>query len=169
MPEDSKTQAEEIVLRFKTTRPRGLLLATSLENSSDRLQIYLADGNAKAQIRINKTEKVSHQTKKIYIFLSKKRKSRTKILDIGNFVTILAKIFFKNIFCSLGLKKKNIFHIRINFLLYKKGRFAKNSVDYKNILTSIFYIDTFFYFFFLLKISFLEMYFFFSMNVFNGI
>ncbi|XP_043461803.1 neurexin-3b isoform X3 [Leptopilina heterotoma] len=57
MPEDSKTQAEEIVLRFKTTRPRGLLLATSLENSSDRLQIYLADGNAKAQIRIDKTEK----------------------------------------------------------------------------------------------------------------
>ncbi|XP_051160690.1 neurexin-1 [Leptopilina boulardi] len=57
MPEDSKTQAEEIVLRFKTIRPRGLLLATSLENSSDRLQIYLADGNAKAQIRIDKTEK----------------------------------------------------------------------------------------------------------------
>lgn len=58
MPEDSKTQAEEIVLRFKTTRPRGLLLATSLENSSDRLQIYIGDGNAKAQIRIDKTEKV---------------------------------------------------------------------------------------------------------------
>lgn len=59
MPEDSKTQTEEIVVRFKTTRPRGLLLATSLENSSDRLQIYLEEGKAKMLIHIGDKEKVS--------------------------------------------------------------------------------------------------------------
>lgn len=59
MPEDSKTQAEEIVVRFKTTRPRGLLLSTSLENNPDRLQIYLEDGKAKMLIHIGDKEKVS--------------------------------------------------------------------------------------------------------------
>jgi leucine-rich repeat transmembrane neuronal protein 1/2 len=58
MPEDSRTQAEEIIVRFKTARPRGLLLATSLENSADRLQIYLEEGKAQMQIRINDQEKV---------------------------------------------------------------------------------------------------------------
>ncbi|XP_033360206.1 neurexin-3-like isoform X1 [Bombus vosnesenskii] len=57
MPEDSKTQTEEIVVRFKTTRPRGLLLATSLENSSDRLQIFLEEGKAKMLIHIGDKEK----------------------------------------------------------------------------------------------------------------
>ncbi|CAK9814938.1 Nrxn1 [Anthophora quadrimaculata] len=58
MPEDSKTQAEEIVVRFKTTRPRGLLLSTSLENSPDRLQIYLEEGKAKMLIHIGDKEKI---------------------------------------------------------------------------------------------------------------
>lgn len=58
MPEDSKTQAEELVIRFKTTKPRGLLLATSLENSIDRLQISLEDGCAKALIHIDHQQKV---------------------------------------------------------------------------------------------------------------
>jgi len=61
MPEDSRTQAEEIVIRFKTARPRGLLLATSLENSADRLQIYLEEGKAQMQIRISDQEKVRRQ------------------------------------------------------------------------------------------------------------
>ena len=58
MPEDSKTQAEELVIRFKTTKPRGLLLATSLENSVDRLQICLEDGIARALLHIDDQEKV---------------------------------------------------------------------------------------------------------------
>lgn len=61
MPEDSRTQAEEVVVRFKTTRPRGLLLATSLENSSDRLQIYLEEGKARMVIHIGDREKVRSQ------------------------------------------------------------------------------------------------------------
>lgn len=58
MPEDSRTQAEEIIVRFKTTRPRGLLLATSFENSADRLQIYLDEGKAHMLIHIGDREKV---------------------------------------------------------------------------------------------------------------
>lgn len=59
MPEESKTQAEEVIIRFKTTRPRGVLLATSLENSADRLQIYLDEGKAQMLIHIGDREKVS--------------------------------------------------------------------------------------------------------------
>lgn len=59
MPDDSRTQAEEVIVRFKTTRPRGLLIATSLENSSDRLQIFLEEGKAKMLIHIGDREKVS--------------------------------------------------------------------------------------------------------------
>ncbi|XP_076637715.1 neurexin 1 isoform X2 [Colletes latitarsis] len=58
MPEDSKTQTEEVIVRFKTTRPRGLLLSTSLENSPDRLQIYLDEGKAKSLIHIGDKEKI---------------------------------------------------------------------------------------------------------------
>ncbi|XP_018360196.1 PREDICTED: neurexin-1 isoform X4 [Trachymyrmex cornetzi] len=58
MPEDSRTQAEEIVVRFKTTRPRGLLLATSFENSADRLQIYLDEGKAHMLIHVGDREKL---------------------------------------------------------------------------------------------------------------
>ncbi|KAF7397677.1 hypothetical protein HZH68_008899 [Vespula germanica] len=57
MPDDSRTQAEEVIVRFKTTRPRGLLIATSLENSSDRLQIFLEEGKAKMLIHIGDREK----------------------------------------------------------------------------------------------------------------
>ncbi|XP_076166768.1 neurexin 1 isoform X2 [Ptiloglossa arizonensis] len=57
MPEDSKTQVEEMIVRFKTTRPRGLLISTSLENSPDRLQIYLEEGKAKMLIHIGDKEK----------------------------------------------------------------------------------------------------------------
>lgn len=67
MPEESRTQAEEIVIRFKTTRPRGVLLATSLENSADRLQIYLDEGKAQMLIHIGDREKVSY---KIYSALT---------------------------------------------------------------------------------------------------
>ncbi|KAJ8674025.1 hypothetical protein QAD02_005287, partial [Eretmocerus hayati] len=57
MPEDSKTQAEELVIRFKSNKPRGMLVATSLENSVDRLQLSLENGSAKALIHIDHHEK----------------------------------------------------------------------------------------------------------------
>lgn len=59
MPEDSKTQVEEISMRFKTSKPSGILLATSRENSFDRIQITLDQGTAKAKLHIGDQEKVN--------------------------------------------------------------------------------------------------------------
>ncbi|XP_025992854.2 neurexin-1 isoform X3 [Solenopsis invicta] len=59
MPDESRTQAEEIVVRFKTTRPRGLLFATSFgENNADRLQIYLDGGKGQMLIHIGDRDKL---------------------------------------------------------------------------------------------------------------
>ncbi|XP_055385088.1 neurexin-1 isoform X9 [Condylostylus longicornis] len=54
----SKTQTEELVLRFKTARPAGLLLITSAEsNSPDRLEIGLVAGRIRASVRLADREK----------------------------------------------------------------------------------------------------------------
>lgn len=56
----SRTQTEELVLRFKTTRPTGLLLVTSADsNSPDRLEISLVAGRVRASVRLGDREKVS--------------------------------------------------------------------------------------------------------------
>lgn len=68
MPEDSKTQAEDVSVRFKTTKPRGLLIATSLENSIDRLEIALEEGKAKAFVHIGDRHKVKELKKFIYSY-----------------------------------------------------------------------------------------------------
>lgn len=55
----SRTQTEELVLRFKTARPAGLLLLTSAEsNSPDRLDISLVAGRVRASVRMGEREKV---------------------------------------------------------------------------------------------------------------
>ncbi|XP_030369274.1 neurexin-1 isoform X3 [Scaptodrosophila lebanonensis] len=54
----SKTQTEELVIRFKTSRPAGLLLLTSAEsNSPDRLEIALVAGRVRASVRLSDREK----------------------------------------------------------------------------------------------------------------
>jgi len=56
----TKTQTEELVIRFKTSRPAGLLLLTSAEsNSPDRLEIALVAGRVRASVRLSDREKVS--------------------------------------------------------------------------------------------------------------
>ena len=55
----SRTQTEELVIRFKTSRPAGLLLLTSAESSSsDRLEIGLVAGRVRANVRLGDREKV---------------------------------------------------------------------------------------------------------------
>lgn len=55
----SRTQTEELVLRFKTSRPVGLLLLTSADsNSPDRLEIALVAGRVRANVRLGDREKV---------------------------------------------------------------------------------------------------------------
>uniref|UniRef100_A0A1I8PXC0 Neurexin-1 n=1 Tax=Stomoxys calcitrans TaxID=35570 RepID=A0A1I8PXC0_STOCA len=54
----TKTQTEELLLRFKTGRPTGLLLMTSAEsNSPDRLEIALVAGRIRASVRLSDREK----------------------------------------------------------------------------------------------------------------
>lgn len=56
----SRTQTEELVIRFKTPRPVGLILLTSAEtNSPDRLEIALVAGRIRANVRLSDREKVS--------------------------------------------------------------------------------------------------------------
>jgi len=55
----TKTQTEELIIRFKTSRPAGLLLLTSAEsNSPDRLEIALVAGRIRASVRLSDREKV---------------------------------------------------------------------------------------------------------------
>lgn len=57
----TRTQTEELVLRFKTTRPTGLLLVTSADsNSPDRLEISLVAGRVRASVRLGDREKVRY-------------------------------------------------------------------------------------------------------------
>ncbi|XP_060645935.1 neurexin 1 isoform X5 [Drosophila nasuta] len=54
----TKTQTEELIIRFKTSRPAGLLLLTSAEsNSPDRLEIALVAGRIRASVRLSDREK----------------------------------------------------------------------------------------------------------------
>lgn len=58
----TRTQTEELVLRFKTPRPVGLLLLTSAEsNSPDRLEIALVAGRVRASVRLDNREKVGQK------------------------------------------------------------------------------------------------------------
>lgn len=60
-----RTQTEELVIRFKTSRPTGLLLLTSADtNSPDRLEIALVAGRVRASVRLGDREKVTLRTKK---------------------------------------------------------------------------------------------------------
>lgn len=56
----SRTQLEEIVLRFKTARATGLLLVTTSADSNypDRLEISLVTGRVRASVRLGDREKV---------------------------------------------------------------------------------------------------------------
>lgn len=56
----TRTQTEELVIRFKTSRPAGLLLLTSAEtSSSDRLEIGLVAGRVRANVKLGEREKVT--------------------------------------------------------------------------------------------------------------
>lgn len=60
----TKTQVEELVIRFKTPRPVGLILLTSADsNSPDRLEIALVAGRIRASVRLGDREKVSFKKK----------------------------------------------------------------------------------------------------------
>ncbi|XP_076046488.1 neurexin 1 isoform X2 [Oratosquilla oratoria] len=60
MGEESRTQAEDISLRFKTSRPSGLLLATTTAMSSDKLELALHSGRVRLTVKLGDRDKVVH-------------------------------------------------------------------------------------------------------------
>lgn len=55
----SRTQTEELVIRFKTSRLAGLILLTSGDSvSADRLEIALVSGRIRASVKLGDREKV---------------------------------------------------------------------------------------------------------------
>ncbi|XP_076318595.1 neurexin 1-like [Tachypleus tridentatus] len=60
IPEISRTQAEDVRLRFRTTRPNGLLLATTLEKSVSHLVVALESGSIKVILNLGDGNKVLH-------------------------------------------------------------------------------------------------------------
>lgn len=52
------TQTEELVLRFRTSRPLGLLLLTTAANAADRLELAVVAGRVRASVRLGDREKV---------------------------------------------------------------------------------------------------------------
>ncbi|KAF6200207.1 hypothetical protein GE061_006510 [Apolygus lucorum] len=57
MGREVKSQAEEVRLRFRTTRPVGLLLVTSTEQSGDRLQAAISAGRLRLHVKLGEKEK----------------------------------------------------------------------------------------------------------------
>lgn len=58
MEDASATEAEDISLRFRTTRKNGLLLITSSDHSPDKIELYLEAGSVKFDIKIGQSSKV---------------------------------------------------------------------------------------------------------------
>ncbi|KAK3926655.1 Neurexin-3, partial [Frankliniella fusca] len=53
----ARSQAEEVALRFRTKFPVGLLMATSSDQTADRLELVLSGGRARATLRLGDREK----------------------------------------------------------------------------------------------------------------
>ncbi|GFV94084.1 neurexin-3a [Trichonephila clavipes] len=58
IPEGSKTQAEDVQLRFRTPRPGGLLLATTTDKATTFLVLGLENGKLKIVINLGDKDKV---------------------------------------------------------------------------------------------------------------
>ncbi|XP_022254288.1 neurexin-1-like, partial [Limulus polyphemus] len=60
IPEVSQTQAEDIKLRFRSSRPSGLLLTTTLKKSTNHLVVTLESGKIKITFNLGDEKKVLH-------------------------------------------------------------------------------------------------------------
>lgn len=52
MPDESRTEVEDISLRFRTRRENGLLFLTASDRSSDTMELYLEIGMVKLHMTI---------------------------------------------------------------------------------------------------------------------
>ncbi|XP_076324369.1 neurexin 1-like isoform X2 [Tachypleus tridentatus] len=60
LPEISRTQAEDVQLRFRTTRPSGLLLITSVKKSTSYMMIALESGRVMFILNLGDGNKIVH-------------------------------------------------------------------------------------------------------------
>lgn len=52
MDREMITQAEDIIIRFKTSKPLGLLLISSTVETGDRIEIAIAAGRIRIALRL---------------------------------------------------------------------------------------------------------------------
>ena len=66
LPQESRTEAEDISLRFRTERPNGLLFATMSNTTLDRLELMLDDGEIRFDVNLGSGTKVSQRCTHVY-------------------------------------------------------------------------------------------------------
>ena len=59
LPQESRTEAEDITLRFRSRRPNGLIFATTSSDTSDRLELMLEDSQVRFDVNLGTGSKVS--------------------------------------------------------------------------------------------------------------
>lgn len=58
------TQTEDIILRFRTSKPLGLLLITSTVETGDRVELAVAAGRIRLALRLSVKEKKKEDKEK---------------------------------------------------------------------------------------------------------
>lgn len=58
------TQTEDVVLRFRTSKPLGLLLITSTAETGDRVELAVAAGRIRLALRLSVREKKKEDKEK---------------------------------------------------------------------------------------------------------
>lgn len=59
MPEVTRTEVEDISIRFRTARPNGLIFATISSQTTDRLELMLEGGKLRYDVNLGSGSKVS--------------------------------------------------------------------------------------------------------------
>lgn len=64
MDQEQLTQTEDIVLRFRTSKPLGLLLITSTVQTGDRIELAVAAGRIRMALRLGVKDKKQEDKEK---------------------------------------------------------------------------------------------------------
>ena len=95
MPGESKTEVEDISLRFSTVRPHGLLFLTASEETKDIMELLLESGAIKLKLNLGSGTRVS----KFLLSL--------KIYSLLYYILMHKKLRSKIIISNLSTKKNN--------------------------------------------------------------
>lgn len=70
MDKEMVTQTEDIILRFRTSKPLGLLLISSTMETGDRIELAVAAGRIRLALRVDVKEKRKEDREKDTVRLS---------------------------------------------------------------------------------------------------